>query len=796
MHMKVHQSKVYIEPRKAMRHCVKLLDKHRFICLTGDAGSGKTHFGLQLMGNVKKEHQDAIVLVLTKSSQWFRFVSKEKKFVLFVDDILGKSNVSERSFEKWSKVFDAMHLRISDRNFPVFIIFSFRNCIWGLMKEKLMDYVLFNMYKTSSSPVDLSGLDFGMTDREKKRMLREFCNLHRISVCESLYLEDRAFESLDQNDLCLCEQTLNNIAKMKTVSGFPLLCEEFFSNPESLKQRSTFFLTRSALSHFKKQVDDMLVKDKYLNYALLVFLFLQDKALSLDSVWKFKKEIEKIAEGLGLPRHGVVLNKARIRGCLEDMNIFLSSSDEGYRIRHMVVYEAILLSFGENFPEMFLEHIDKSVVFTYVRSQNYVSERWEICMHLEMDMTKQFAEKLIGLYTPNSADAYTDVYKHRSFNDDTLVSCFLEVVKEDDRFNTFLGSFVAGACMNKKDKLASETIRTFNDRFHFDFEIFEVIVDYDLIHTFQKFIDNSEFKELLLQNLQSEEFCTKFLHKACQSGSRECFLGTLSLLDENRELETDGDYSCVISTDTVESLLMNIIVSHNEAPGADWRDVLSKLVELVPSEIDQQSMYRIIITYSLVFEKLDIAQEYLDLIVSLDSSDVSRWIYQCFKHDAGPWKFFSALITKVHALNLMNEFKDKEECTLLAILGARYKRESMVMKLLDEFECDYELHVSYLNGETILHSCEENMFSDANLVTILRKSGPEVMFNRKNYKGLTPVQCRPSYPGARKFRSYPWVRKSGTNMFTDLGSRKFHSMDNLHVSQHSKYSDDTVHRLI
>jgi hypothetical protein len=393
-------------------------------------------------------------------------------------------------------------------------------------------------------------------------------------------------------------------------------------------------------------------------------------------------------------------------------------------------------------------------------------------MHLDADMTRQLAEKLIDLYAPNITDAYTDVYEHPTFNDDKLVCCFLEIVKEDDRFKAFLGSFVAGACKNRKDKLASETIRVFNDLYKFDPEVFDVVMGYDLLHTFQQYINNSEFKASLLQKLQSDDFCRQFLQKACVSGSRKCFLKTLCLLNEDNELETDGGYLSVISIDIVKSLVSNILSCHNEAEGEDWRDVLNKLVELQPTEVDKQRVYECIIVYSLLREKSDIAQKYLDMIVSVDSGCVGYWIMICFTFSTGnSCNFFDALCTKLRDLNYKEGLVNRELCATLAIDCACRKNESLVMKLLDEFQCDYKQ--SDVFGDTVLHACERNMFSDANLLTVFHRSGAEVIFNTKNKMGLTPVQCR-------RRQSYPTVRK-------------FRSLENL--SQYSQCSDDNVHRL-
>lgn len=77
-------------------------------------------------------------------------------------------------------------------------------------------------------------------------------------------------------------------------------------------------------------------------------------------------------------------------------------------------------------------------------------------------MICDLAKKLLSVYGPNVAVAYTDVYKHPAFLDKKLVLAFLDIVEKDESFRAFLNSFVAGACYANKDILASETIRRFS----------------------------------------------------------------------------------------------------------------------------------------------------------------------------------------------------------------------------------------------------------------------------------------------------------------------------------------------
>lgn len=67
------------------------------------------------------------------------------------------------------------------------------------------------------------------------------------------------------------------------------------------------------------------------------------------------------------------------------LDIFIIQCERGHRLKHMVIFEAVLLSFGENFPEEFLELVLKSVLFTYVRSKGYVPEKHEVIIQLDED---------------------------------------------------------------------------------------------------------------------------------------------------------------------------------------------------------------------------------------------------------------------------------------------------------------------------------------------------------------------------------------------------------------------------
>ena len=521
-----HEKKMYIEPRKAMSHSLKHLEDYKTIFIIGDAGSGKTRFCLELMKKFLKKsqdkNQDLTPLILTESSQWNK-IKFDKKYIIFIDDIVGKSNLNAGAFDNWSRVFDLMTPRLDS----VFIIFALRSCIWELKKGEFNDFTLFRV----QNPVDLSGSEFGLTFEEKLRMLKCFCRCNQIAIVSALSEKNN---SCGHETACICLKDLTLIAKMQLTKGFPYLCESFFPSKDSLKVGSKFFEKYSANSYEKQRIDLMLIQKKYLNYVILMFMFLSDKYHTMDRILNSRKDIAYLANKI-FYNNPPQVTKPEIRQCVLDMqNIFINISDDTLKLKHMVTYEAVLMSFGENFPEVFLESINKAVLFAYVRSNGYVAKENEVVVQLDSDMTELLARKLLDVYGSDRKEAYTHVYKHPSFYDPNLVDCFLSIVEKDNDFKRFLDSFVAGACNDKKDVLASETIRRFSCSYLFDLQTFDIVIHADLIHTCSQFFSNVQFRKCLFEDkVQSDGRVIiglwHFFSSACWCRSLQCAKALLDI---------------------------------------------------------------------------------------------------------------------------------------------------------------------------------------------------------------------------------------------------------------------------
>ena len=63
------------------------------------------------MTKFQRKHKDLKPLIFTESNQWCK-IRFDKKYIIFIDDFVGKSNLDDKAFECWRRVFDLMTTRL------------------------------------------------------------------------------------------------------------------------------------------------------------------------------------------------------------------------------------------------------------------------------------------------------------------------------------------------------------------------------------------------------------------------------------------------------------------------------------------------------------------------------------------------------------------------------------------------------------------------------------------------------------------------------------------------------------
>lgn len=143
----------------------------------------------------------------------------------------------------------------------------------------------------------------------------------------------------------------------------------------------------------------------------------------------------------------------KIKSCLDGLlRVFFDFFDEKYRLKNLVIYEVVLLLFGENFLERFLKIIFKEVLFIYVRFKSYRFEKYEVIVCLENKMIECLVKKIVECGFSVEI-FYFDVYIYLLFWDNVFVCYFLNYVERDVVFKIFVNLFVVGVCKEKIDNL-------------------------------------------------------------------------------------------------------------------------------------------------------------------------------------------------------------------------------------------------------------------------------------------------------------------------------------------------------
>lgn len=553
------KSDTYVEPKEAMDSSIKRLRDHKILIVTGDAGSGKTWFCKGLVSRMKIEYPNVPAIILTDSSE-LKKLNFVNGYIVFIDNILEKYNSDKTRFNTWSATFDYMHdlKHVAKEN--IFFIFAARNGVWHKMKDKFLDYSLFKLDSSNAPEIDLSREKYGMTYEEKIHMLRLYCKQYGVDPKKEI---------------------IERIAKMDTPPRFHLSCKNFFSDKSCLKKGVTYLFQVTACSDIKKDVNDLLVNDQNLHYAILVALFLKYSSYDKSLWWTFE-DIEGAINIMLVESKDV--KAAKIQSCLDGLlKTYIDFSEHGYRFKHLIIYDAVLLSFRENYLDLFNELISNEVLYKYVRTKKYTAKEDEVVVRLPYEM---LAWKLVEVCKPTEEKSYSNAHAHPSFHDKELVRNFLNILIGLENSNTFINStqpvankdkkdilnfennrinfknilaviwalidnyiihpskqilgseknhltkkilteflndFVKGACREKNDYLASETIKKFSNIYEFDFKVLEIVFEHDLIDTCKQFFNNNEFKIKFFRRYPNEKSCQNYKSKASSKGDKKCF---------------------------------------------------------------------------------------------------------------------------------------------------------------------------------------------------------------------------------------------------------------------------------
>lgn len=311
------------------------------VVITGKAGDGKTTLGLSVLRHFHKVcYSTPINLLNSNPTELHKILMTDKKCVLLLDDIFGKTNFEIKRFERWQPMLEELH---SYKGFgnpdmrSVFIIITLRSNIY-FESLRYLRSVKFSEHNIFATPylVDLAE-GYRMDTLSKLEMIDNYSSFYQKPLSNQLSRE---------------------ISKTETPLGFPQLCKLFFKDTSFFQKGLHFFEYPFELliEHVKEMYD--LHFDKFVTLCA-VLLFSKDSCLPFQCVINKNEDLGELLAKFGhnAPNfEKLKINLKLLRGAF----LSFDQSSSTYEFSHTSIRETVFIVAGEKFLDVVLDRCKNS----------------------------------------------------------------------------------------------------------------------------------------------------------------------------------------------------------------------------------------------------------------------------------------------------------------------------------------------------------------------------------------------------------------------------------------------------
>lgn len=395
---------------------VHTLEQHGIAIIVGYPGSGKSYLGKEVMRIMHSK--DQIVLKIDKVKLWNELVNPRLGYVVFIDDFLGESNLNTSKLTKLKDYFNTIYACV--KNTRTKVVLTVRKSIYERWRNQLEE--------TSSKLferdfiIDLTKTEYQLSNDEKKSILMKHLQKADIQLVHTKK------EAKETSNLVIDQFTVDAIS-CTTPFNFPLLCF-LFSRSRNIRLGQKFF--QHPRDTLLKTIDEMRksqVSKEKKKYAVMLYCAISGKNVSLRKLDTTCMTL--ICDSLELSdfKQGNAV-KVMVRDAIEDLKdeYFREIGKETYEFVHQSFLEATILSCGEVFPELLIEHCSSNTLFELIRTENYEDGEGELVLKLD----EEYYDNLITRFM-NEIKTFIKLIPH----------VLLHPVMEDSGFyQQFLNSLV------------------------------------------------------------------------------------------------------------------------------------------------------------------------------------------------------------------------------------------------------------------------------------------------------------------------------------------------------------------
>ncbi|XP_041347278.1 uncharacterized protein LOC121367235 [Gigantopelta aegis] len=383
----------------ATREAMRIIERHGVVTVTGQSGSGKTQIALYLLTELSKN--GCVPLILNDAFQW-DLIPHNKRYVILIDDILGKTNLSSVLKDLWSQKFRAMHSRISSGN--ICLIMTSRS----------------NIYANCSDSLEVEVELFG---RGKHISLCD--DKHKLSADEK---ENIMFSILRSSLGCTVNVSKADIkrvaAQCEIGIGFPQCCAFYASCEAAQKRKMKYF--EKPLEFLNSQLKVMQRTDPLAYLALLILMFKNGTVqTSLLNPNEKDAEVANIirncSETLDIQGRVTLGNIHDKLDMMIGVYVTYRKATASFHFSHQSIADAVFIKFCKRYIETGLQLCTLEQLNEYVRSE-VDSTNESLFVHVEHASFEFLAKRLTEEMLNGNMNS---ILCHPSFEDFIFVKYLL-----------------------------------------------------------------------------------------------------------------------------------------------------------------------------------------------------------------------------------------------------------------------------------------------------------------------------------------------------------------------------------
>ncbi|XP_041376132.1 uncharacterized protein LOC121388725 isoform X2 [Gigantopelta aegis] len=383
----------------ATREAMRIIERHGVVTVTGQSGSGKTQIAHYLLTELSKTGY--VPLILNDASQW-DLIPHNKRYVILIDDILGKTNLSSVLKDLWSQKFPAMHSRVSTGNLR--LVMTFRSNIYANCSDALeVEFELFGRGKHISFSDDK----------------------HKLSADEKEHIMFSILRSSLGCTVKLSKSDIKRVAAQCEIGiGFPQCCAFFASSEAAQKRKMKYF--EKPLEFLNSQLKVMQCTDPLAYLALLLLMF-KNGAVKTSLLNPNEKHAEvadiirNCSETLDIHERVTIGNMHDKLDMMNGVYVTYRKDTASFHFSHQSIADVVFIRFCERYIKTGLQLCTLEQLNEYVRSK-VDSTNESLFVHVEHASFEFLAKRLTEEMLNGNMNS---ILCHPSFKDAIFVKYLL-----------------------------------------------------------------------------------------------------------------------------------------------------------------------------------------------------------------------------------------------------------------------------------------------------------------------------------------------------------------------------------